>query len=227
MKAVAGPDRLLETAQQIPYLESMGAAEKYEEMSVECYLASELTSPIKHEYVNGAIYNMAGGTNAHHRIASNILGSLHGPLRGKPCKPFNSDTKIRVRSAFSTRFYYPDVTVVCKPNPLTDTFQDDPIIIVEVVSPGTRRIDEGEKKDAYLSVPSLAVYLLVEQAAANVRVHRRTDIGFVQEEYNGLECRVPLPEIQAELALMDIYEDVPVAARMKILPFASIGQNEE
>lgn len=205
----------------------MGGDGKYEDLSVESYLARELTSPIKHEYVNGAVYNMAGGTNAHHRIATNTLVALGGQLRGKPCKPFHSDTKIRVRSAFSTRFYYPDVSVVCKPNPLTDTFQDDPVVIVEVVSPSTRRIDEGEKKDAYLSMPSLAVYILVEQAAANVRVYRRTDTGFVQEEYNGMEGQVPLPEIQAELALTDIYEDVPVAARMKILPFASMVPEDE
>jgi len=205
----------------------MGAAEKYELMSVENYLAGELTSRHKHEYVAGVIYSMAGGTNAHHRLASNVLGTLYARLRGKPCQPFNSDTKIRVRSPFSTRFYYPDASVICKPNPLTDTFQDDPVIIVEVVSKSTRRLDEGEKKDAYLSIPSLAAYLLVEQEAASVCVFRRTEAGVVREVYDGLESLIPLPEVQADLPVAEIYEGVPVAPRMKLLPFPSPSLEEE
>ncbi len=134
---------------------------------------------------------------------------------------FSSDTKIRIRSPFSTRFYYPDVSVICKPNPLTDTFQDDPVVIVEVLSPSTRRTDEGEKKDAYLTIPSLAVYVLVEPGHASVTVWRRGDAGFVREQHGGLESVIPLPEIQAELPLAELYEGVAVAPRLTLLTFPS------
>src|SRR5262249_57886347 len=135
----------------------MSTAKQLNLVSAENYLAGELISPIKHEYVGGAVYATAGARNAHNLIATNALGALHARLRGKPCRPFNSDTKIRVRLPTQVRFYYPDVSVVCRPNPQTDSFQDEPAVLFEVLARGTRRIDEGEKRDAYVTIPSLAV----------------------------------------------------------------------
>lgn len=79
---------------------------------------------------------------------------------------------------------------------------------MEVLSRDTRRIDEGEKKDAYLSIPSLSVYLLVEQELPAVVVHRRTEQGFVREVHTGLDALIPLPEIDAELPLSEVYDGV-------------------
>ena len=189
----------------------MSAARKRAPISVADYLAGELISPIKHEYVAGVVYAMAGGRNQHNRIASNVLVSLGGRLRGKPCQPWNSDTKIRVRFPTHDRFYYPDVSVVCKPNPPDDSFQDNPAVIVEVLSRSTRRIDEGEKKDAYLTIPSLLVYLLVETESAAMVAFRRTERGFVREVYEGLETIVPLPEVETELPLAEVYDGVVFA----------------
>jgi Uma2 family endonuclease len=107
-----------------------------------------------------------------------------------------------------TRFYYPDTSVICKPNPSGSSFQDHPAIIFEVLSKKTRRIDEGEKKDAYLTIPSLNVYALVEQELARIVVHRRTADGFVREVYDGMDAVVPLPEIEIELPLAEVYEGV-------------------
>src|SRR6516165_2825455 len=132
-------------------------------LSVEHYRANELTSPVKHEYLDGAVYAMAVARNAHNRVATNTLVALGIRLRGKDCAPFNSDTKIRVPLPTHVRFYYPDASVVCGPNPPTDSFQDKPVALVEVLSRDTRRIDEGEKKDAYLTIPTLSVYVLIEQ----------------------------------------------------------------
>ncbi len=109
------------------------------------YLADELRSPARREYVGGLAYSMAGASNAHNQIATNILVALGGQLRGRPCRAFNYDTKVRVRLPFEQRFYYPDALVTCRPNPPTDAHQDEPVVLVEVVSPQTRRIDEGEK----------------------------------------------------------------------------------
>jgi Uma2 family endonuclease len=130
----------------------MTAAEKLNLISVEDYLAGELRSQIKHEYLGGFVYAMAGARNVHNVIATNVLGSLHARLRRRRCQPFNSDMKIRVRLPTHLRFYYPDVSVICRPNPQNDSFQDEPAVIFEVLSKATRRIDEGEKKDAYLTI---------------------------------------------------------------------------
>ena len=186
----------------------MTAAEKLNLISVEDYLAGELASPIKHEYLGGFVYAMAGARNVHNLIATNTLGSLHARLRGKRCRPFNSDTKTRVRLPSQVRFYYPEVSVICRPNPPQDSFQDEPTAIFEVLSKKTRRIDEGEKKDAYLTIPSLGVYALIEQDTAAVVVYRRTEQGFVREVYEGLDAVLPLPEIDVELPLAEIYEAV-------------------
>lgn len=186
----------------------MSAALKWNLISIEEYLAGELESPIKHEYIGGVVYAMAGARNVHNLIASNIHGSLYGRLRGKRCRPYNSDTKVRVRLAHQTRFYYPDVPVICRPNPQSDSFQDEPAVIFEVISKSTRRIDEGEKKDAFLSIPSLSVYALVEQETAAVLVFRRTGNGFEREVYEGLEAVIPLNEIETELPLSEIYDSV-------------------
>src|SRR5436309_1405279 len=82
---------------------------------------------------------------------------------------------LRLQLPTQTRFYYPDASVVCRPNPPEDSFQDNPAALFEVLSQSTRRIDEGEKKDAYLTIPSLRVYALVEQESPTVIVFRRTE----------------------------------------------------
>jgi Uma2 family endonuclease len=189
----------------------MSAVPKPGPLSVDDYLAGELISPVKHEYVGGVVYAMAGARNAHNLIASNTLGSLHARLRGRHCRPYNSDTKIRIRLPSHTRFYYPDLSVICRPNPQSDSFQDDPVAIVEVVSRSTRRVDEGEKKEAYLTIPSLSVYLIVEQESPSVVVFRRGEQGFVREVYSGLDAVIPLPEIEADLPLSEIYDGVEFA----------------
>jgi Uma2 family endonuclease len=186
----------------------MSAAKKLNLVSVEDYLAGELISPVKHEYLGGVVYAMAGARNAHNLIASNVLGSLHARLRARRCRPFNSDTKVRIRLPTQVRFYYPDVSVICRPNPQSDSFQDEPAALVEVVSRSTRRVDEGEKKDAYLTVPSLSVYVLFEQETAAAIVFRRTEQGFVREVYEGLDAVIPLDEIETVLPLAEVYDGV-------------------
>jgi len=185
----------------------MSAAENWEFVSVEDYLAVELASPVKREYRDGIVYAMTGARNVHNRIAGNAFASLHAQLRGRPCSPWNSDTKIRVRHLAGTRFYYPDASVVCHPNPSSDTWQDAPVVILEVASEATRRIDLGEKKDAYLTIPSLDVYLVAESSEAAVQIFRRSSEGdFRRELALGIEALIELPEIGATLSLAELYE---------------------
>jgi Uma2 family endonuclease len=189
----------------------MSTAKKLNLVSVADYLAEELTSPVKHEYLGGVVYALAGARNLHNVIAGNTLGALYVRLRGRPCRPFNSDTKIRIHLPGQLRFYYPDASVTCRPNPQSDSFQDKPAAIFEVLSRATRRIDEVEKKDAYLTIPSLGFYGLIEQDIAAAVVFRRGEGGFVREVYQGLDAIVPLSEIGIDLPLAEIYETVEFA----------------
>jgi Uma2 family endonuclease len=188
--------------------EEMSAAPKWNLVSIKEYLANELRSPIKHEYLGGVVYAMAGARTQHNRIAMNTKGHLFRRLHGRSCEVFDSDMKIRVQLPTQTRFYYPDASVVCRPNPPEDSFQDNPAALFEVLSQSTRRIDDGEKKDAYLSIPSLRVYALIEQESPTVIVFRRTEAGFVREVYAGLDAIIPLGEIGIELPLAEIYERI-------------------
>ena len=186
----------------------MTAAEQLRYVSVDEYLAEELASQVKHEYLGGFVYAMAGARNAHNLIAGNVFGVLHSQLRGGPCRPYNSDTKIRLTLPTHTRFYYPDASVICDANSPDESFQDRPVIVVEVLSEKTRRLDLGEKKDAYLAVPSLKVYVLIEQDVAAATVFRRSEHGFVQEFHTETNAIIPLPEVNAFLPLSEAYDGV-------------------
>jgi Uma2 family endonuclease len=184
----------------------MSIAVKLGSISVADYLAGEVSSRIKYEYVDGRIFAMAGGKNVHNRIASRVLVILGSQLSGSSCEAYNSDTKIRVRKEESTYFYYPDVAVVCQSNSDNDTFQDQPVLIVEVVSESTRRVDEGEKRDHYLSIDSLQAYVLLEQDRAAAVVYRRQTNGrFVETIYHENNAVLDFAELGMTLSLKEIY----------------------
>jgi Uma2 family endonuclease len=199
---------LIEAKAAVAYAMDMSAAPRMGHVTVDDYLAGELASDIKHEYLGGFVYAMAGGRNVHNLIASNVLGALHMRLRGKPCRTYNSDTKIRVQLPTYVGFYYPDTSVICDPNPPDDLYQERPVLIAEVLSRNTRRTDQGEKKNAYLSIPTLLAYLLIEQDGPNVIVYRRTEHAFIDEMHTELDAVISLMEIGAELPLAEIYEGV-------------------
>jgi Uma2 family endonuclease len=187
-------------------------------ISIEEYLATEEASPVKREFFDGLVFEMTEFTNRLNEISGNAIGQFYTQLRGKPCKPCNSDTKVGIRLITGTRFYYPDAFVVCHPNPPDDHFHDAPVVILEVTSPSTRRIDLGEKKDAYLSIPSLMVYLVAESTEPVVQVYRRSPNGDFHRELSiGLEAIIPLPEIDVSLALADLYKGIDFEAEAAAL----------
>lgn len=186
----------------------MNAFQHRELISPSQYLADEATAATRREYVGGVIYAMSGASIRHNRIATNLLTSLGGRLKGKRCEPFNSDMKVRIQLPTHVRFYYPDAMVVCRSNPEDDSFQDSPAVVFEVLSAGTRRVDEGEKREAYLTIPSLHAYVLVEQEVAALVVYRRTEQGFVREVVDGPDAQLLLPELDLELPLEELYERV-------------------
>ncbi len=187
----------------------MTALEQPNFINVADYLSGEEASGTKHEYIGGTVHAIAGASNQHNEIAGNAFGILFGMLRGKSCRPYNSDTKVRIELPDHTRFYYPDAMVVCHPNSGTDHFQEQPVVVIEVLSDSTRRADLGEKRDAYLTIPSLKILVLLEPDSPSVHIYRRKpEGGFVLESHSGLESVIPMPEIEASLPLAELYERV-------------------
>jgi Uma2 family endonuclease len=174
-------------------------------MTVEEYLEGEKSSEVRHEYVDGHVYAMAGASDDHNRIAGNIFGELHERLRGKRCEPFMSDMKFKLPG--SDVFYYPDVLVACEPNDNAKYFRERPTIVFEVLSAETERTDLREKRFAYALVPSLKVYVIVYQAKAQLTVLRRARSNSWHEQMiEGVNGALKLPEIKVEIPLARIYE---------------------
>ena len=174
--------------------------------SVEDYLSGELIAETKHEYLGGVVHAMAGAKVGHNRAAGNIFRFLGNSLDGKPCEPFNSDMKVRIELPEQTRFYYPDVMVVCDSLDDDESYQDKPVVVVEVLSESTRRVDMGEKREAYRAISTLRVMLIVDPERPHVTVDRRcANGGFDTEFYTALDQVIPLPEISAELRMADVY----------------------
>jgi Uma2 family endonuclease len=142
------------------------------------YLQGELISGVKHEYIDGYVYVMAGASKNHERITGNIFAELRSLLRNTPCEPFASDLKVKTARAF----FYPDVMVVCKDTSSNEYYAETPIIIVEVLSKSTRRLDETTKRTAYQTIPTLEEYVLIEQDFVDVEICRRSE-GWVSEHY--------------------------------------------
>jgi Uma2 family endonuclease len=168
-------------------------------ISVADYLQGELISEVKHEYIGGCVYAMAGASKNHGRLCSNISRILGNHLEGNPCEPFSSDLKIKVGQAF----YYPDVTVVCEDNSDNEYYTETPVIIVEVLSKSTRRMDETTKKMAYQTIPTLKEYVLIEQDIVDVEVCRKSE-GWVSKHYF-LGDEVTFESVGLTLPVEDIY----------------------
>lgn len=171
------------------------------------YLEGEEHADCKHEYLNGVVYAMAGGTFRHSRIAIKVVSALDRRLAGKRCRPTNSDMSIRVAYGKDERFYYPDAAVVCSPIRDDAHFAENPSVIFEVLSPSTARYDNGEKKDAYLRCESLQAYVIVHSERVEVTIYTRIGDGWDVVVYNELTDTLPLPCIECELPLAAIYEE--------------------
>lgn len=189
----------------------MSNAPKSVFVSAEDYLLSEENARNRSEYIEGWVRAMSGGTVRHNQVKVNCTYHLMRQLKGKPCRPFDSDMKLRIRGK-STRFYYPDLQVVCDSNSSTEHFQDSPVLIVEVLSPSTRQYDLDEKLNAYLQIDTLECYIVLEQHTPYAIVLRRAPHGFLRETYDGLDSVIMLPFLGVTLALRDVYDGVEFSA---------------
>jgi len=176
-------------------------AEHYR-LSEQDYLAGEPNSPIKHEYIDGEVYAMAGASANHNLITGNIHGELRTHLKGKPCRPFASDMKVKIGS----RYFYPDVLVDCAEYAGDDQFTETPTLIVEVLSKSTRRMDETVKRSSYSQIDSLQEYLLIEQDIVDVELVRRSN-GWRSEHFF-MGDQFTLESVGLTLSVSEIYDRV-------------------
>ncbi|MBM4321881.1 MAG: Uma2 family endonuclease [Deltaproteobacteria bacterium] len=170
-------------------------------MSSPEYLMFESQSRVKHEYVRGELFAMAGATKAHNDVAGNVHSILRARLHGRPCRTYIADVKLRVEPA--DVYFYPDVLVTCDPRDHADPLVvRHPVLVFEVLSDSTADYDRGEKFADYRRIESLAEYVLVDSRAKRVEVFRREQHGW---------RFLPLAAGDT-LTLASIGLDVPVAA---------------
>jgi len=172
------------------------------------YLEGEKAAKLRHEYADGRVFAMAGGTKAHNLIAGNFFGLLRAHVRGTPCRVFIGDVKVHVAWDWRERFYYPDVVVGCEAGDTDPYVVERPKLIVEVLSNSTEREDRSDKFYAYRRLPSLEEYVLVAQDARRVEVYRR-ETGWDLEVYEAVEAAIELRSAGLTLAASDVYEGLP------------------
>jgi Uma2 family endonuclease len=169
------------------------------------YLAIEHSSPVKHEYLDGEIFAMAGGTPEHAALAAQMIALVQARLPAG-CRAFSSDLKVRIDETGLTT--YPDISVVCGP---LERARDDanaitnPIWIVEVTSPSTEEYDRGEKLSHYQRVPSLQAMLVVSHKAPRLSLFTRDASGWSAREFAAGEL-FALPSPRLEIPVDQIYE---------------------
>ncbi len=180
-------------------------------MTVAEYLAWEAEQPFKHEYINGDVYAMAGGTLPHNDIAVNLTSVLRNSLRGTGCKVRMSDAKVKV--AANGPYFYPDVVVSCDESDrrATDAISY-PKLIIEVLSPSTAAFDRGDKFRFYRRIPTLQEYVLIDAEKVGVDCYRKTSEGKWEltaypEEESGEES-LELVSLDFHCPLALIYEEV-------------------
>lgn len=184
----------------------MGRLKIKPHLSVADYLAGERNVDVRHEYVDGQVYALAGASDRHNRITLNIASRLNDHLVDDECEAFMSDMKIRVSPAL---YYYPDVVVTCDAPGGDAYYRVEPRLIVEVMSPSTERVDRIEKRHAYRRVESLREYVLVAQDAPFVELHRRgADGTWTIEAFSDLAEQLTLASVDLALDLSDVYRNV-------------------
>jgi Uma2 family endonuclease len=189
----------------------MSAIPKQKFITEEEYLLIERQSLEKNEYFNGEIFAMAGSSEEHANISSNINSLIHLQLRKRPCKTYQSDLRVHIPK--TGLYTYPDVVIVCgKPQLLDDTYLDtlvNPTLIVEVLSPTTADYDKGAKFEHYRTIDSLQEYVLVWQDKKRVaRYTKQTDNSWLLTDFIGEDAEIELKSIECRLTMDDIYDKV-------------------
>jgi len=173
------------------------------------YLSLARASEVKHEFFDGEMFLMAGGTKEHSQVAANVIRALGNALAGSPCCVLTSDMKIKLPTGLYT---YPDSSVVCDQPQYQDDRKDvllNPLLVVEVLSPTTEAYDRGQKFRHYQTCPSLREYVLIAQDRSAVDHYLRQPSGqWLLTTFESLDATMPLPTLGVALRMNEIYAKV-------------------
>jgi Uma2 family endonuclease len=190
----------------------MGLPQPKPRHTIAQYIEHELNSEQKHEFHDGEILAMSGGSPAHALLAANIIRAVGNRLQGKPCRVYTSDLRVAVSA--TARFVYPDATVICGPaqihpeDPARQTVTN-PKVIVEVLSPKTEAYDRGDKFLHYRQIPSFQEYVLVSPYAPVIETFRRRDDGaWLFTAFAGPDASATLSSIEVTIPLAEVFADV-------------------
>ena len=176
-------------------------------ITVEDYLAAEEASEVRHEYLGGLVYAMAGETRGHNQIVGNLYSAIRLHLKGSPCQLYMSDIRVNFDLRNDEYYYYPDIVVTCDKRDTHERFVNYPKLIIEILSESTERVDKREKFFAYTSIASLEEYVLVSQTSKEVTIFRRAQ-NWKAETIAGVKAKLTLESLQVSLPLAAIYEGV-------------------
>jgi Uma2 family endonuclease len=177
------------------------------------YVALERESPTKHEFFDGEIYAMAGGSEDHSALALNVLAALLGAVGDRPCRVHTSDLRIYVEAVgFAT---FPDGSVICGPlqqhAPSPDATALNPLVLLEVTSDSSEEYDTGAKLEAYQTIPTLREVILVSHRERRITIHRRDAAGSWEMRVAIAGGRVAVESLGAELIVDTIYRNSSIA----------------
>ena len=185
----------------------VAAREHLPRFTPEEYFAWEEQQLERHEYIDGEVYAMSGGTINHGDIALNFGALLKSHMRGRGCKTLNSDCRVSIVG--STKYVYPDLSVTCdERDQTTAQYITYPCLIVEVLSPGTEAYDRGNKFKMYRRNPSLQEYVLVSAEMIEIELFRKTDTDDWRIINYQAGDTVELKSINLICPIEQIYEDI-------------------
>jgi len=187
--------------------------------SLEEYFALETALvETKHEFFNGEIFAMAGAHPNHNTLSVNLIREIGNELikKGRPCRVFNSDQRVRAEQPSASRigYFYPDVSVVCgKPEFSSDNPPTllNPTLIIEVLSDSTREYDFGKKLDYYRAIASVQEIVFMSFDKVRVSVFRRQNDAWILRDVLGLEQMLTLESLEISIPLTELYRDVMFA----------------
>jgi Uma2 family endonuclease len=177
-------------------------------MTEEEYLEFEDASEQKHEYFRGEVFAMAGASHQHNEIFSNLFISLGNSLKGKPCRPYGNDKRLKIPQ--NTLYTYPDISIYCNthtPFDATSKVSKDPTVLIEILSKSTKDYDRGGKFKLYREIPTLKEYILVDSESLSIEVFKLNASNHWElEEFKSIEQNLVITSLNVMIPLREIYD---------------------
>ncbi len=180
-------------------------------MTVTDYIEWEARQELKHEYIDGAIIEVSGGTGNHSKIMVNISAVIYNQIDHSNCVVHSSEMRVKVSD---TRYVYPDLSALCGEEVYEDESEVtllNPVFVVEVTSPSSATYDRVDKLGFYLDVPSIEAYLIVDQDRLRADLYTRAEEGWYVRVFNQPEAVIPLDALNCELSLAQVYRGIQLA----------------